>query len=164
MIDWETIYWQQTPRLFNFFRYRTGDSNTAQDLTAQTLERAWRYRHKYRRDVGAFEAWLFQIARNVAMDHLRARAPVQIPLYELYDLASEYSLEGEVQQRENARQLYALLSQLSQKEQEIIALKYGAEMTNRQIARLIDLTESNVGTILHRIIKRLRLEWELSYE
>jgi len=48
---------------------------------------------------------------------------------------------------------------LSEREQELIALKYGAELDNRQIAKLTGLTESNVGTILHRAVLTLRRQW-----
>ena len=44
-----------------------------EDLTARTFEKAWRARHRYRRDLAGFSTWLLTIARNVATDHLRAR-------------------------------------------------------------------------------------------
>ena len=71
--DWEQVYAEQLPRVFNFFRYRFGNSADAEDLTARTFEKAWRARHRYRRDVAGFATWLLTIARNVAIDHLRAR-------------------------------------------------------------------------------------------
>ncbi len=49
-----------------------------------------------------------------------------------------------------------LLQQLPQREQDVIALKYGADMTNRAIADLTGLSESNVGTILHRTVSKLQ--------
>ena len=55
--------------------------------------------------------------------------------------------------------LGALLKQLPQREQELVALKYGAEATNRAIAELTGLSESNVGTILHRVVQTLRRDW-----
>ena len=71
--DWEQVYAEQLPRVLNFFRYRLGDTADAEDLTARTFEKAWRARHGYRRDVAGFATWLLTIARNVAIDHLRAR-------------------------------------------------------------------------------------------
>ncbi|MCA9912618.1 MAG: sigma-70 family RNA polymerase sigma factor [Anaerolineae bacterium] len=162
-VDWETIYWEQLPRLYNFFRYRTGDSDTAQDLTAQTWMRAWRFREKYRRDLGAFEAWLFQIGRNIANDYLREQYRAPLSLEYLGTLPAEFSVEAEVQKKQDAQRLYYLLSQLPSHEQEIIALKYGAELTNRAIAAVLNLSESNVGTMLHRTIQKLRQQWEMTY-
>ena len=71
--DWEQVYAEQLPRVFNFFRYRFGDTADAEDLTARTFEKAWRARHRYHRDVAGFATWLLTIARNVAIDHMRAR-------------------------------------------------------------------------------------------
>jgi RNA polymerase sigma-70 factor (ECF subfamily) len=158
-VDWEAVYWQQTPRLYNYFRYRTGDGDTAQELTAKTMERAWRYRERYRHDLGALEAWLFQIARNILADWLMQRRPPDLPLDAIEHLAEIGSVEHEIEQRQNAARLYTLLAKLKPADQELIALKYGAGLTNRAIAAITTHSESSVGTTLHRVIQKLRLEW-----
>ena len=56
--------------------------------------------------------------------------------------------------------LSVLLTQLEERDRELVALRYGAGLTNRAIARLTGLTESNVGVILHRTLNKLRVEWE----
>jgi RNA polymerase sigma-70 factor, ECF subfamily len=162
-VDWDAVYEEQTPRLYNFFRYRTGNSDIARDLTAQTMMRAWRYRHNYQHDLGAFGAWLFQIGRNVVLDYLREKHNEPLPLYAAQNVDAAICVETEVQQRQDAQHLYQLLCQLPSREQEIIALKFGADMNNREIAQVLDMTESNVGTILHRVIKKLRIQWETNH-
>ena len=157
--DWEQIYAEQLPRVFNFFRYRFGNSADAEDLTAQTFEKAWRARHRYRRDVAGFATWLLTIARNVAIDHLRARQR-----YEPLEAAAAVPVPNDtpeqqvVQQSEELR-LAALLATLPPRQRELIAMKYGADMTNRAIARATGLSESNVGTILHRAVESLQVRW-----
>lgn len=175
-VDWEAVYWQVTPRLYNYFRYRVGtttadggDDQTAQDLTAQVMLRAWRYRDGYSRDLGAFEGWLFGIARNVISDHLRGKMTrdaleTDLPLDAIHALEADFSVEAEVQKRHDAEHLAALLATLPERDRELIALKYGAGLTNRAIADVMSLSESNVGTLLHRIVNRLRAAWETSYE
>lgn len=158
-VDWAAVYREQLPRVYNFFRYRLGDDQTAEDLTATTFERAWRSRERYRRDLGAFEAWLFGIARRVAADHLRRRR-CDVSLDDLPDPPDPHPLVEIVQQQADLARLEALLAQLPARERELIALKYGGEMTNRAIATLTGLSESNVGTILHRTIAKLRAAWE----
>src|SRR5262245_59567059 len=69
--DWDALYTEQLPRIYNFFRYRVGRGAVAEDLTSITFEKAWRARHRYRRDLGSFTAWLFTVARHVAVDHYR---------------------------------------------------------------------------------------------
>jgi RNA polymerase sigma-70 factor, ECF subfamily len=159
-IDWEAIYDVQMPRIFNFFRYRLGDEEVAKDLTSTTFTKAWRARDQYRMDLGAFEAWLFTIARNVANDFLRKlQRRKEVPLDALWGLSSEQSVEQEAQQRREFARLEALVQTLPVREQEIIALKYGAGMTNRAIALALDISESNIGTIHHRTVNKLRKHW-----
>ena len=157
--DWEQVYAEQLPRVFNFFRYRLGDTADVEDLTARTFEKAWRARHRYRRDVAGFATWLLTIARNVAIDHLRARQR-----YEPLDVAaavpsSDDTPEQQAVQHSEAQRLAALLATLPPRQRELIAMKYGADMTNRAIARATGLSESNVGTILHRTVESLRVRW-----
>ena len=158
-IDWDEVYAEQLPRVFNFFRYRCGNVADAEDLTSTTFEKAWRGRDRYRRDKGAFSTWLFTIARNAAVDHYRARTPMA-PLDDAVRVASlEATPEDQTATRSDAARLAVLLQTLSDRDRDLIALKYGAEMTNRDIARATGLSESNVGTILHRAVQALREQW-----
>lgn len=158
-IDWERVYRELLPKVYRFFCYRVGDALVAEDLTATTFERAWSGRKRYRRDLGAFSGWLFGIARRVAADHFRShRVPVH--LEEATSNAAVDPLEETIQKNNDFERLASLLGEASQREREIISLKYGGGLTNRAIARLLGLSESNVGTILHRVVNRLRDEWE----
>jgi RNA polymerase sigma-70 factor (ECF subfamily) len=158
-VDWEAVYRDLLPRVYNFFRYRVSDSQQAEDLTAATFLKAWRARDQYSHDIGAFSTWLFSIARNVAIDYFRQRR-ADFSLDGFHHLPADSTLEEAVERRSDAARLAALLARLPLLEQELIALKYGAELTNRAIATITGLSESNVGTMLYRIIRRLREEWD----
>jgi RNA polymerase sigma-70 factor, ECF subfamily len=157
--DWDQVYAEQLPRVLNFFRYRIGPTADVEDLTARTFEKAWRARHRYRRDLAGFSTWLLTIARNVAIDHLRARQR-----YEPLDVAvavpsPDHTPEQQAVHQSEAQRLAALLAMLEPRQRELIAMKYGAGMTNRAIAHATGLSESNVGTILHRAVETLRGRW-----
>jgi RNA polymerase sigma-70 factor (ECF subfamily) len=160
-INWEAVYHEQLPRIFNFFLYRVGDEPLAEDLTAATFEKAWKARERYRRDLGAFSTWLFRIARNVASDHFRHQRP-EVALDEARTASVGRPVEEVIQQEGDFARLVVMLTGLEARERELIALKYGAGLTNRAIAELTGLSESNVGTILHRVVSRLRVEWEVN--
>src|SRR5688572_29592941 len=85
--NWEAVYTEQLPRVYNFFRYRLGNEAHAEDLTSRTFEKAWTARGRYRRDLAGFSTWLLSIARNVAIDHLRAQCP-HLPLEAAEDVAT----------------------------------------------------------------------------
>jgi RNA polymerase sigma-70 factor (ECF subfamily) len=156
--DWDAVYAEQLPRVYNFFRYRMGNDAVAQDLTSRTFEKAWAARARYRRDLAGFSTWLISIARNVATDHLRALKP-QLPLEAAEEVAAHRTPHDDAALDSDLARLGTLLQNLSQREQELVALKYGAEATNRAIAELTGLSESNVGTILHRVVQTLRRDW-----
>jgi RNA polymerase sigma-70 factor, ECF subfamily len=157
--DFEVLYRAELPRIYNFFRYRVGDGPAAEDLTSQTFEKAWRNRGRYRNDLAAFSTWLFTIARRVAQDYYRHPRP-EISLDEIPEPASRKNLEDLSEQEADFARLSVLLARLADRERELVALKYGAGLTNRAIARLSGLSESNVGVILFRALKTLRSEWE----
>jgi RNA polymerase sigma-70 factor (ECF subfamily) len=157
--DWEQVYADQLPRVLNFFRYRLGGSADAEDLTARTFEKAWVARHRYGTDVAGFSTWLFTIARNVAIDHLRVRQPREPLAHASAVPFPAVTPEQQALHQSDAQRLAALLSALPPRQRELIAMKYGADMTNRAIARATGLTESNVVTILHRAVETLRGRW-----
>lgn len=156
--DWDAIYAEQLPRVYNFFRYRIGDRPEVEDLTSLTFEKAWRARHRYRRDIAGFTTWLLTIARNVATDHYRA-SRYHVPLEDAADRATGVTPEDETARRSDIGRLGALMAALPDRDRELLSLKYGGGMTNRAIARITGLTESNVGTIVHRAVEKLRAEW-----
>ncbi|MBI3158153.1 MAG: sigma-70 family RNA polymerase sigma factor [Chloroflexi bacterium] len=158
-VDWDLAYRDLLPRVFHYFAYRLGDADLAEDLAAATFERAWRGRGRYRQDLGGFEAWLFGIARRVRADHHRRARPIA-PLEDAERLPGSETPEAASQRTEDFRQLADLLAGLEERERDLVALKYGAGLTNRRIAALTGLSESNVGTILHRVVTKLRTEWE----
>ena len=156
--DWHAVYAEQLPRVYNFFRYRFRDETLAEDLTATTFEKAWRARERYREDLAGFATWLLAIARNVAVDHVRARRE-HAPLEEAEDVSAPGTPEENNARASDAERLRVLLALLPERDRELVALKYGAGATNRAIAKLTGLSESNVGTIVHRVVQALRRDW-----
>lgn len=158
-VDWEAAYQVDLPRIYNFFRYRVGDDRVAEDLTAETFEKAWQNRHRYKHDLAAFSTWLFTIAKHVVADYFRKPHP-EISLDAAIHASDDEPVESLIQQRSDFERLSILLSGLTDRDRELVALKYGAGLTNRTIAHLNRMSESNVGTILHRVMQQLRVTWE----
>jgi len=157
--DWENVYRETLPKIFHFFCYRVGDKFVAEDLTSLTFEKAWAGRERFRNDTGSFIQWLFGIARNVVVDHFR-NANNEIPITRDILETDQHSPEISLQRNSDYSRLTILLAQLSERDRELVSFKYGAELTNRTIARLTGLSETNVGTILFRVVRKLRAEWE----
>lgn len=148
-------YQEYLPRVLNFIRLRVSDEAVAQDLTAATFEQAFRKIDQLRQE-GAFGGWLFRIARNEIGQYYRRRR-ANVSLDALLDLRAggESPFEAAARQEELAVVLDAI-GQLSSREQEIVALKFAGGLSNREIAQVMGLSDSNVGVILFRAIRRVR--------
>ena len=158
-LDWDALYADQAPRVYNYFRFRLGGCRAdVEDLTSRTFERAWRSRARYRRDLAGFATWLFKIAHNVALDHLRSQRE-HLPIDAAAEVPAEHTPERDAERNSDLTRLARLTADLPDRERELIALKFGAELNNRLIARLSGISESNVGTILHRTVQSLRARW-----
>ena len=157
-LNWDALYADLAPRVYNYFRYRMGSDADVEELTSRTFERAWRSRSHYRRDLAAFSTWLFKIAQNVGADY-RSRWRPHLPLDAATQVAGDGSPELDAELSSDLARLATLTATLPERERELIALKYGASLNNRLIAGLTGLSESNVGTVLHRLVRTLRAQW-----
>lgn len=157
-IDWGRIYVEHAPRVYNYFRFRLGSNVDVEDLTSRTFEKAWRAREKYNRNLAGFSTWLFKIAQNVAVDHFRAQCN-HVSIDDAPQLPADTTPEKDAERGSDLRRLAALTRDLSERDRDLIALKYGAVMSNREIAKITGLSESNVGTLLHRLVRTLRSRW-----
>ncbi len=162
--DFESIYQAEISRIYQYFCYRFGEGPLAEDLTAATFEKAWRGRGHFRHQA-TFSTWLFSIARHVAEDYYRKhRHYTEVSLMEADDQPGNVILEEQVEKEADFAQLSLLLARLAERERELVALKYGASLTNRAIAQLTGLSESNVAVVLHRTLQTLRSAWEAQNE
>lgn len=160
-IDWRQVYERDFPRIYNYFRYRIGVDAIAEELAAETFARAWRSRRLYDSDLSAFSTWLFSIARNLAIDHYQQRR-VEVGLEAAGHVADEASVESTVQRRQDVARLAQLLAGLPEREHEILALRYGGDLSYREIARQLELSAVNARVIIYRTVRRLRAQWKES--
>jgi RNA polymerase sigma-70 factor (ECF subfamily) len=149
------LYERTFPRVYAYVASLLRDRSAAEDVTAQAFERAYRKRRTYRASRGSMDAWVFGIARNAALDELRKRkrrATLEIDPEDTGATAPEDHAEQALR-REAVR---AALAALDGQERDLIALKFAGGLSNGEIARVLRMSESNVGTRLHRTITKLR--------
>jgi RNA polymerase sigma-70 factor (ECF subfamily) len=137
-------------RVYAYAAYRLGDGPDAEDVTSEVFERALRYRSGYDRSKGEPVAWLLGIARRCASAALAARAQDHA---EIADTPDSRSFEEDSVRRLT---LAAAVAQLGDRDQELIALRFGADMTAAQIARILDARTNAIEVALHRALDRLR--------
>jgi RNA polymerase sigma-70 factor, ECF subfamily len=137
-------------RVYSYVAYRVGDGPDAEDITSDAFERALRYRASYDASRGEPLAWLLGIARRCVEDALLRPRPEAV---DPPDPPSPEDLEVEAVQRLTVA---AALGRLDQRAQDLVALRYGADLTARQIAQLLGLKTNAVEVALHRTLAQLR--------
>ncbi len=154
----EEMYDTYMPKVYRYVSYRTGNASIAEDITSDVFEKALKHFDSYTQEKASQSTWLMTIARNTITDHFRKEGRVQVVREE--DAPEEESQEPQVHEQvarlEEVRHLKLCLAGLPQLDQDIISLKFGAGMNNREIARTLKVSESNVGTRLFRAVRHLR--------
>jgi RNA polymerase sigma-70 factor (ECF subfamily) len=136
--------------VYSFVAYRIGPGHDAEDVTGEVFERALRYRAGYDPAKGVPLGWLIGIARNVLADRALSGAET---VTDVPDTAAPGELEHDSVERLT---LSAALEHLSERDRELLAMRYGADMKAAQIAQVLQTTTNSVEVALHRALRRLR--------
>ena len=146
------------PAVYKYFRYRGADADLANDLAAGVFERALAKLSSFDPRKGAFNTWLFVIARHEAINHWKAQARRRdVSIDTVSALSSgEPAPEDMVIRDQGIAALLTVLCELDEREREIVALKFGGALNNRQIAGLLGLTAGNVGVLLYRALQKIK--------
>lgn len=153
--DFTALYDEHVWTVYGFFAYRTGRRADAEDLTQQTFERALRASKRFDPNRGAASTWLMAIARNLLIDFYRSDRSRRQTAVDDADLAA---LPGESDAYDIgvSPDLADGLAALAAREREVIALRYGGDLTGQEIAELTGLTLANVQQINSRALRKLR--------
>lgn len=136
-------------RVYAYVAYRIGDGADAEDVTSETFVRALRYRDSYDAAKGAPISWLIGIAGNCVSESFGRPQPGSHPP----DRQAAGDLEYDALERLT---ITAAVSRLNARDRELIALRYGADLSTREIARRLELSTTAVDVALHRARARLR--------
>jgi len=149
--DFERLYAEHAGPLLSFLAYRVGDRSTAEDLLADTFEKALRARRRFDPRKASEKTWLYAIALNSLRDHVRRRSAESRALERTRAGADE---TGSFDEHVDARDaVQRALASLTDEEREAIALRYGAELTVPEMAKL---TKERLTTIEGRVYRALR--------
>jgi RNA polymerase sigma-70 factor, ECF subfamily len=150
----ERLYAGCRDDLYAYVASLLGDRSLAEEVTALAFERAFRRRRLFNARRGSERAWLFGIARNAALDELRRSRRTSALLGD--PPADRWAEDEELDAVVRRATVRAALASLTPRERELIALKFHAGLSNPDIGRVLGVSESNAGTLLHRTITKLR--------
>lgn len=156
------VYDEHVWRVYGFLAYRLGDRDTAEDLTQATFERALRAWSRFDPRRASETTWLLAIARNLLIDYFRRdKSNLTEPIEDHMGPV----MPGPEERLTASPELMSALGRLSERDREVLALRFGGDMTGPEIAQLLNLTLANVQQILSRSLRKLRgLLDEAGYE
>ncbi len=153
--DFATAYDEEVWNVYGYLAYRLPSAADAEDLTQRTFERALRAWGRYDPARAPLRVWLLTIARNLLIDHYRAdvwrreQAIEEVP---------EGALGSEMPQPDLGidPELASALAHLTHRDREVVALRFGGDLSGSEIAEITGLSLANVQQIISRSLRRLR--------
>jgi len=156
--DFERLYAEHAEPMFGFLTYRTGDRALAEDLLADVFERAIRARRAFDGRLGTEKAWLYTIAVNCLRDHLR-RAGAEgraMERQQTHAVMGEQRSATGLEHVDDRDEVARALERLSAEEREVIALRFGADLSIADIARVTGTPQTTIEGRLYRALRKMR--------
>jgi RNA polymerase sigma-70 factor (ECF subfamily) len=160
------LYEHYHQNVFRYLYYRVGDRQIAEDLTSEVFLRMLRFISGFNPPAATFQAWLFQIARNLAIDQYRKTSSRQdMPLDESLATGT-LDLDGAIEHNLTSETLRKALERLNSHQRDVILMRFVAGMPVAQVARALHKSEDAVKGLQRRALITLRdvlSDWEVSY-
>lgn len=157
-MKFDDIYEGYIERVYRFVNIKLGNKHDAEDVTSKVFEKIYFNLKDYCEEKGSIETWIFTITRNEIASYYRARKMQTVCIDNVGEIVDNHNSPEKhmVKQFENEKLLKAVES-LNENEKTAVAYKYGAGLKNNEIADMMNISSSNVGVVLFRSMKKLKL-------
>jgi RNA polymerase sigma-70 factor (ECF subfamily) len=152
------LYDRYMQPIYRYVYSRVGNAHAAEDITSQTFMTAYEVLDRYR-ERGLFSAWLFRIAQSKMNDHFR-RSKREVGLEAAGELLEREDALGALIRAEELTRMRSLIQHLEAEDQELIRLRYVAELSFAEMAELLNRREDAVKKAVYRLLARLKNEME----
>ncbi len=147
------VYEEHVWRVYGFIALRVRDRHLAEDLTQATFERALRAWSRFDPRRASQSTWLLAIAQNLVIDHYRRD---RSDTFHALGEDALGSVPGPEERMGASPDVLEALADLGEREREVLALRFGGDLTGPEIAELTGLSLANVQQILSRSLRKLR--------
>lgn len=158
------LYQRYHAGVYRYLYYRVGDLHAAEDLASEVFVRMIGALEKYRPMNGSFEAWLYQIARHLAIDHLRKMNLRDDQVLEEEMVADNDDVSKAVERRLTNDILARALRRLNEAQRDVIILRFVNCLSVAQVAHTLHKSEDSIKSLQRRGLESLRgilKEWEV---
>lgn len=152
------LYDRYVQPIYRYVYSRVGSAHEAEDITSQTFMAAYEALARYR-ERGQFSAWLFRIAQSKLNDHFR-RSRREVGLEAAGEILEREDALGALIRAEELTRIRSLIGHLDSEEQELIRLRYVADLSFAEIADLLGRREDAVKKSVYRLLARLKSQME----
>jgi RNA polymerase sigma-70 factor (ECF subfamily) len=152
------LYQQYVQPIYRYIFSRVGNAREAEDITSQTFMAAYESLGRYR-ERGLFSAWLFRIARSKINDHFRRHRP-EVELEVACQILDREDALGALIRAEELSRIRSIIHCLNEEEQDLIRLRYVADLSFVEIADLLGKREDAVKKSVYRLLARLKSQME----
>lgn len=154
------LYDQYSDSVYRFILFKVSNKDTAWDLTQDCFTKAWEYWSGARGTVANPKAFLFTVARNLVIDHWRARGRAQVISIEEHEIDMQDTRSNDAHTQsvmgDEARQVLSLLSRLPEADRELLTLRFTEELSFSEIAKITGKSAIALRVQVHRAIRKLK--------
>jgi len=141
--------------IYNFIYYKTHHKETAEDLTSLTFTKALDKILSFDSTKGPFSAWLYQIARNIVIDHYRTNRS-HSDIEDVWDLNDGSDVIRDIDARNQLEKVKKYLQELTSEQRDIVIMRVWQDMSYAEIAASLGKSEASCKMAYSRAIHRLR--------
>ena len=150
-------YDQYIDKIYRFIFIKVNSRNVAEDLTSETFLRGWERLKELDGKIDNFPAFLYQIARNLVIDHYRANSKANLVSTELEKIPDpRNNFEEEAANNSDLRVILTAMSGLNDEYREVINFHYIDDFSIEETAKILNRPEGTIRVMLHRALKELR--------
>lgn len=156
------VYDKWLPRVYRYFYFRVGNEKDAEDLTSQVFLQVCEALPRYRNSA-RFSTWLFTIAHSRMVDFYRKKRP-EVDLDKMAQVAEPETMASKFDRQEEFDLVTGLLRTCTEEEQELIRLRFVADLNYAEIGVILHKREDAVRKATTRLIQRLQVQTEVDYD
>lgn len=166
--DFAKLHEEFFPKVYSYVSYRIGNVRETEDIVSKVFLRAVEaYGRFERKHEHSFGAWIFRIARNAILDfHRQGRTrELSLAIDNLPDIATaETPVEEQLSMKERFRLLRELIDSLSPRTAEVITLRFYGDLSNQEIAEVLEIAPRTVSSYLARGLRNLEERYILQHK
>jgi RNA polymerase sigma-70 factor (ECF subfamily) len=152
-----SLYDRYQPAIYRFIVVKVGSREEAEDITHHVFLSAWQKVGTYKHQGHPFSSWLYQIARNMVIDHYRSkRDDISLDKLDPESSIIPAVAQSDLSMKLQLEKVHAAIKELKPDYQDVIILRFVEDLPLKETAAILKKSEGAVKLAQHRAIKELK--------